>query len=185
MKTLLEKLIIVTMLGTVGSPIAFAESLQCQHHPAHIIILRHGCKADQTDMSPLCPSGHAQAVELIERLKKYAVNVIYVTEKPRSLDTASELAKYRGLTPVNPPLKATGSAARKLIEDICSDPESEGKSILYVGHSNTIGDALTALGLKPTIPDYGEGWVVSFRDGKPIRKPTKSKIKCDSEKCVH
>ncbi len=184
MRTTVESLILVAVFGVTVSPAAFADPIQCQHPPAQIIVLRHGCKVNGADASPLCASGWAQAVELIDRVGKYDIGTLYVTDKPRSVETASALAKCKGLTPVT--LQATKPAARKLIEDVCSKPPAgKDKAILYVGHADTMGSVLEAFGFPYKAPNYGEGWIISFEGGKPTLKDIPaSNVQCDKEECA-
>ena len=183
MRMTLESLMFATIFGVTVSPMAFADPIQCQHPPAQIIVLRHGCKVNGADASPLCASGWAQAVELIDRMGKYDIGTIYVTDKPRSVETASALAKCKGLTPVT--LQATKPATRKLVEEVCSKPGGKDKAILYVGHADTMGSVLEAFGFPYKAPNYGEGWIISFEGGKPTLKDIPaSNVQCDKEECA-
>lgn len=165
---------------TLTAPAEAQDEPVCEHPPESIILVRHACKtaaANSADPS-LCKSGWKQAEELVERLKDYPIDEILVTVKRRSEATALELAYDRGLVPVEPHMPDRDDVLADKIREICSDPDSEGKSFLYVGHSFTLGGAFEALGLKLGLPGFAGAWIVTFPDGKPVAEYNESQISC-------
>jgi phosphohistidine phosphatase SixA len=159
-----------------------AAAAECINPPKSVIVLRHACKADSGPSDsrvPLCSRGWAQAGELLSRVRPYDVDVVYVTKKMRSAQTAEPLVESRPGIRLEPAIEPTGPAAKALMEDICSKSDSAGRSILYIGHSETVGDALLALGVTAESFEYADGWVVKFKGGKPKKERLpQSEIKC-------
>lgn len=177
MKTLTRSLLLALALAPAGSALL----AECAHPPAQIILVRHGCKLDPEDHhSLLSPKGHDQARELVGRLAQYKLQVaaIFATEEKRTQETAAALAENRKLK-LEPPIPASGEAAKKLMQDICASEAYAGKAVVYVGHSNTVDDARVGLGLDPKAPGCAGGWVITF-DGK---KPVETDLPATDVKC--
>ncbi len=171
---------LLMLIGAFIPTVADSAALKCEYRPRHIILMRHGCKADTKGVDdkllPLCVRGQEQAKELVKRVAEYGITTVYVTTKLRSRETAAAL----GIEPMKPWIEPTPAGARTLMQCICSNPASEGTTILHVGHSETLDDALDVFGLSRDIPGYADGWVISFDGaGKPTPKALLStKIKC-------
>jgi phosphohistidine phosphatase SixA len=175
MKTLSRSLLLAVALAPLASMV-YAE---CAHPPAQLILVRHGCKIDPEDHhSLLSPNGNAQAKELVGRLAKYDIAAIYATEEKRTQETAAVLAATKHLTPVVRP--ATGPAAKQIVEEVCASEAYAGKAVVYVGHSNTVSDALVGLGLEAQSPTCADGWVITFDGKKPVPQALPvTQVKCE------
>lgn len=118
-----------------------------------LIVLRH---ADRT-LSMLNDKGVARAATLPTALADLRIDAIYTTPRQRNIDTATPLARARGL-PVNN-LVATG-AGRKLL---AAHP---GQTVVWVGNQENLGLLYAELGVaaKPPV-QYGEIHIVTFPEG--------------------
>jgi len=114
-----------------------SETRACEAAADSIYLVRH---TDRGRSNFLLESGWAQAESLATALDKTPLNHIYVTEYPRTQQTASIVAKAKGISPVVVPANSAGDLARAL----CEHPD--GDSVLVVGHSHTIPSMLTELG---------------------------------------
>ena len=175
MKTVSKSLLLAFALAPLAA-VAYAE---CAHPPAQLILVRHGCKiAPEDHHSLLSPNGHEQARELVGRLAKYDVAAIFATAEKRTQETAAALAASRHLKIETRP--ASGEAAKKLVEDICASESYAGKAVVYVGHSNTVSDALVGLGLEAQSPTCADGWVITFDGKKPVPSALPAtRVKCE------
>ena len=153
----------------------------CEHPPESFILVRHACKKAEVNSSDpsLCKDGFKQAAELVERLKDVPIDEIWVTIKRRTEATVSELAWDRNLVPEEPHMPDRADVIADKIRQVCSDPQSEGKSYLYVGHTFTLIGAFEALGVQQdNTTDQAGVWIVTFADGKPVAKYSESAIQC-------
>ena len=112
-----------------------------------IFLVRHAERADTAPgTSPtmaadpdLSDAGRARADSLATALKDAKITAIYATEFKRTQQTAAPLAKALGLTVTI----VTSKSAPELIDHL---KRSKG-NVLVVGHSNTVPDIITALGV--------------------------------------
>jgi broad specificity phosphatase PhoE len=144
-----------------------AATLQAQ--TTTVILVRHSERADSPDKPdkdpPLSPAGIKRAERLSDYLRNAGVGAIYSTPYARTRETAQPLAKALGITITETPIEAGQSAAvfaKGLADRILS--ENKGKTVLVVGHSNTIPATVAALGAPP-VPaigeaDYGDTYIV-------------------------
>ncbi|HEY2824887.1 MAG TPA: histidine phosphatase family protein [Gemmatimonadales bacterium] len=110
-----------------------------------VILVRHAEKAGETGDVDLSSAGRARAEDLKAALAAFPVQTILVSEYKRTLQTAEPTATALHLTPVAIPVNgkaaaqiaATAAAIRKL---------PAGTAALVVGHSNTVGQIIEALG---------------------------------------
>lgn len=131
----------------------------------HVFLVRHAERADTTSGGPatmaadpeLSTTGRARAESLAAMLKDARISAIFVTEYKRTQQTAAPLANALGLTPTVITAKDTPGLVAKL-------RESTG-NVLVVGHSNSVPDIITALGVQgaPPIADteYDNLFIVS------------------------
>lgn len=141
--------------------------------PTVVILVRHAEKADApADDPPLTPEGVRRAKRLSEIAGQAGVNVVYSTQVRRTRDTAQATAGALGLTlKVRNVTRATLDAhVAELAGELRA---SDGKTILVVGHSNTIPRIAGALTGK-SIPDLEEATefdalfvVVLHKEGQP------------------
>jgi broad specificity phosphatase PhoE len=137
-----------------------------------VYLVRHAEKAAAPAADPpLTEAGQARAVALQELLATAGVDVVMVTPFARTRATAQPLATALGLTvrELPPPQRVPAHA-----EQVAALVRAEaGRTVLVVGHSNTIPAIAAALGA-PRVPDlcdgeYDQVWVLQLRDGEPTR----------------
>jgi len=110
-----------------------------------VIVVRHAERADTTQQSQLSDAGRARAESLAAALANARIDAIYVTQYPRSLLTAEPLARRLGLTPrVVQAGGATSAHAQAVADRIRT--EAAGRTVLVIGHSNTVPAIVAALG---------------------------------------
>ena len=112
-----------------------------------IYLVRHAERADTgtkagatmgTDPD-LSEAGHARARALAGVLEDAGIKAIYTTEYKRTRQTAEPLAKALGIQPTVVPAREMKSLLEKL--------KTAGAPALVVGHSNTVGETIAALGV--------------------------------------
>ena len=111
-----------------------------------VVVVRHAEKSTDDPKDPsLSAIGQQRARELSAALKGAGVTDIYVTQYKRTRQTAEPLAQASGISILERPINATNSAtyAQDLAHEILT--RSAGKSVLVVGHSNTVPDIVKAL----------------------------------------
>lgn len=121
-----------------------------------VFLVRHAERADSSaGMSPsmssdpdLSEAGHARAASLATVLKDANITAIFVTKYKRTQQTAAPLAKALSLTPVL--YKADEPA------DLMAGITRAKGNVLVIGHSNTVPDAVKALGVKTGVT-IGDG----------------------------
>lgn len=135
-----------------------------------IFVVRHAERADAgtsgasmmaTDPN-LSDAGRARAEALASMLRDSKITAIYTTEYNRTKQTAEPLAKALGI-----PATVVGARDMKgLIEKV-----KAGGNALVVGHSNTVGTILEALGVSEKIA-IGEDEYDNLFVVVPGQKPT-------------
>jgi broad specificity phosphatase PhoE len=122
-----------------------------QHASTVVIVVRHADKDTiPKDDPPLTPAGVTRAKALAAALADAGVEAVITTELIRSRATARPLAEAQRLTPTTVPhgadiarhAQAVAAAVRRL----------HGKTVLVVGHGETVGPIIQALG-GPAIPE--------------------------------
>lgn len=118
-----------------------------------LIVLRH---ADRT-FSMLNDRGVARAAALPAALADLEIDAIYTTPRQRNIDTATPLARARGLPVRN--LEAAGAGRRLL----AAHP---GQTVVWVGNQENLGLLYAELGVaaKPPV-QFGEIHVITFPAG--------------------
>jgi broad specificity phosphatase PhoE len=137
--------------------LSFVLSLVCvcpaiaQQAPTVVIVVRHADKDTIPKADPpLTAAGVVRAKALAAALADAGVQAIITTELLRSRETARPLAEAQRLTTTTVPhgsdiaqhAQAVAAAVRKL----------RGKTVLVVGHGETVGPIIQALG-GPAIPE--------------------------------
>ena len=155
----------------MGLLLTAAAALQAQQ--TTVILVRHAERADSPEKPERDPGLSAAGLERANRLGEYlrnaGISAIYSTPFLRTRDTVQPLAKALGLT-----ITETGSPSGQPLAQFSKDladrilRENKGKTVLVVGHSNTIPPVITALGA-PAVPpigdnDYGDTYIVLVRD---------------------
>ena len=148
--------------------VAIALALAAFALPAHatpgaVFIVRHGEKQSESNEKevPLSEAGRARAVRLAAMLKDARIVAIYSTDTVRTLSTAEPLAAAAKITPQI--YEAAGAdAAGNLAARISKEHPAE--NVLVVGHSNTVGPLVAALGCAEEVriapQEYDGLWIV-------------------------
>jgi broad specificity phosphatase PhoE len=131
-----------------------------------VILVRHAEKVDASDNPELSAAGYERAKSLAALLREVPIDAVYTTPFHRTRKTAGPVAAARDLTPIEV------HADTKLAENTAARVrEHGGKTVLVVGHSNSIPDTLRALGFKdaPAIDDseYDRLFICTLIDGAP------------------
>lgn len=138
---MIRTLVLALLLGP-------AAALAAQE-PTVVILVRHAERASPTGDAGLSPEGEARAAALAAALAGAHVDGIITTQLQRTRMTAAPLATQLGLTPTIVASTA-GSHARAVADSVRA--KYAGKTVLVVGHSNTIPPIIAALG-GPSAPD--------------------------------
>jgi broad specificity phosphatase PhoE len=148
-----------------------------------VIIVRHAEKAAAPAADPpLTPAGEARAAALWDAVKDAGVSAIITTQYLRTKGTAQPTAAALSITPTV--VNAAGSAHP---QDVAAAvKKNAGRTVLVVGHSNTVPAIVEALGAKkpPEICDaeYDNLFIVTLAaDGKA--GVVRSKFGARSEPC--
>jgi broad specificity phosphatase PhoE len=121
-----------------------------EHPVTVVVIVRHADKAAQpAGDPPLTEVGTARAQALAEMLRNSNVGAVLHTPTIRTRDTALPTARQFRLTPEILPLGPAAIHAEVVAEAV---RKHAGKTVLVVGHSNTVMKYIAALG-GPTRPD--------------------------------
>lgn len=135
-----------------------------------IYLVRHGEKDLTPGLAdpPLTPAGEARAQLLARQLAKRHPAALFTTDTRRTRATLAPLAQATGLTPETYSAKEPAGLASHLRQDYA------GKTVVVVGHSNTLLPLLTALGVAP-LPgeirdeEYNYLFKVTLREGQPAK----------------
>jgi broad specificity phosphatase PhoE len=111
-----------------------------------VILVRHAEKdtAPRND-PPLTAAGAARATALAGVVAEVGIDAVVVTPFRRTRETATPVARARGLVPVEVPVGRDIAAHVAAVADAVH-ARPPGAAVLVVGHSNTIPAILTALG---------------------------------------
>lgn len=152
--------------------VLLASAAHAQTQPATVIVVRHAEKADvPTDNPRLSAEGWVRVEQLIEAVRNAGITAIYSTPYTRTLDTAGGVAKALGIGVIETPIPNRNVQA--YAANVAARVRRDGGVILVVGHSNTMGAVIKALG-GPDIgeiadPRYDDLFVLTVQDGKPTR----------------
>lgn len=126
------------------------DHVKMEHPVTVVVIVRHADKAPQPAADPpLTEVGTARAQALAEMLRNSNVGAVLHTPTVRTRDTALPTARQFGLTPEVLPQGPAAVHAEVVAEAV---RKHAGKTVLVVGHSNTVMKYIAALG-GPTRPD--------------------------------
>jgi broad specificity phosphatase PhoE len=176
---LLLALVALTLLPTTSRLLSAQGS-----PPTVVVIVRHAEKAaEPKNDPPLTPTGVERAQALAVLLRDADVAVVMHTPTTRTRETARPVAEQFGLTPQVLPLGPMAVHAAVVAEAVRKYP---GRTIVVVGHSNTIMSYVEALGgpkraelcdhhydgLYTLILDGAKARLVEGRYGPPNPAPT-------------
>lgn len=184
------------LLATVAAALlpAVAPAQEHQHggdahakmeHPVTVVIVvRHAERAgDSSGDPPLTAIGEERARALADLLRDAKVGAVLHTPRIRTRDTARPVAAQFGLTPEVVPLSAGTSHLEAMAEAV---RKHAGKTVVVVGHSNTVMGYIAALGgprrddlcdhqyegIYTLVLAHGEVRLVEGRYGPPNPAPT-------------
>jgi len=132
-------LIAVLSLALVTRPV------MAQAAAETVVLVRHAEKAaTPADDPPLTTMGEARARDLWSAVRDAGVSVVITTQFARTRATGQPTASALGLTPTVVP-----ATSQTHIQDVVSEIRKHpGKTVLVVGHSNTVPAIVEALGAK-------------------------------------
>lgn len=137
-------------------------------HPTTVILVRHAERPPGADPD-LNADGRARAESLAVSLARTGVAAIFHTQYKRTQQTAQPLATQKGLTPMV--LTATGPESLHTQAVVDRIREFEGRTVVYVGHSNTVPGVIQRLGIvpPPAIADteHSHLFIVTQTKGQP------------------
>lgn len=117
-----------------------------QVQPTTVILVRHAERPSGADPD-LNEKGRARAESLAVSLKQTRVDAILHTQYKRTQQTAQPLASMKGITPQIVPAAGPESVhAMAVVEAVNA---LKGRTIIYVGHSNTVPGVIQRLGIVP------------------------------------
>jgi phosphohistidine phosphatase SixA len=146
------------------STVAYGD--QCSIPPDKILVVRHSEKSDFTYDSPLSIQGWKRAVALLDAIGNEELSAIYTTQMIRTKHTALPLSIYKDIQATEVQKDQIGELCRVL----CVRHKNE--TVLVVGHSNTIPELFSCLGITETVdPMYGDLFIVTFpSEGATFKK---------------
>ena len=139
----------ISLLLSFISLTVFAQSKT----PTTIYLVRHAEKMtnDPAETNPsLSSKGTDRAIELAQTLKDSPISTIYTTDTNRTWSTAAPTSEYKGIDILKYDAKNLNVAATTILK------ENKGKTILIIGHSNTVLETIEALGGKRPIENIGD-----------------------------
>lgn len=136
-----------------------------------IVVARHAEKAADDPRDPsLSESGRERARALAVLLKDADVAAVYGTQYKRTRETTDPIAQQRGLVFIERPMTAANTATyyAELAREVLA--ASAGKTVLIVGHSNTVPQIVQAFSGKAIAPmedrEYDHLFVIVVSPGK-------------------
>jgi probable phosphoglycerate mutase len=159
----MKKCLAVLALALSAASSAVAQS------PTVVIVVRHAEKGTTpTNDPPLTEAGTARAKALATALASANVQAVVTTQFARTKDTGRPTAEAKG-APMEV-VNAGGAGHAKAVADAAR--KHAGKTVLIVGHSNTVTQIVEALGGPPAKDlcdsDYSYIWTVVI-DGSTSR----------------
>jgi broad specificity phosphatase PhoE len=128
-----------------------ARHVTAQHASTVVIVVRHADKDTiPKDDPPLTAAGVARAKALAAALANADVQAVITTQLIRSRETARPLAEARRLTTIVVPRGADIAQHARTVA--AAVRRQHGKTVLVVGHGETVGPIIEALG-GPAIPE--------------------------------
>lgn len=139
--------------------------------PTVVLLVRHAEKAAQpADDPPLSPEGQRRADALVAIARDAGVGAIVTTQFLRTKGTAEPTAKALSITPEV--IAAQGAAHAQSVADAIRQ-RFTGRTVLVVGHSNTVPAIAESLGApRPAAlcdSDYDHLYVVILSQGSQAR----------------
>lgn len=118
-----------------------------------VIVVRHAERAPGSGDPPISDAGRERALALAGIGKGAGVSAVITTQFQRTRQTAAPLVEALGITPVV--VNSQADLAKHAAEIAAAVRQQAGKTVLVVGHSNTVPAIVAALG-GPKFPDLCE-----------------------------
>ncbi|MGC4043004.1 MAG: phosphoglycerate mutase family protein [Armatimonas sp.] len=134
-------------------PALTGPSVAVAKEPTTIVIVRHAEKGTNDPRDPsLSEAGDARAKALVTALEGTEVSAIYSTQFRRTKETGEPLAEQRKLEITVRPVTSTNAStyAESLAREILE--KQSGKTVVIIGHSNTVPELVKAFGGKVVTP---------------------------------
>jgi broad specificity phosphatase PhoE len=128
------------VVAAVGMLLAVA-AVDVRAQTTVVVLVRHAEKVDDSRDPPLSKAGERRAEALAAALGDAGIQAVYTTQYVRTRDTAAPLAQAVGVDPV---IVASAGDAAAIAAHIRE--HNVGRTVLVVGHSNTVPAIITALG---------------------------------------
>ena len=130
-------------------------TITCSTHafaePTTVFVVRHAERAaEPVDDPALSPEGKLRAVALADAFAGAKVSAIITTNYRRTKETAEPLAKKLGLQTIEIGVRKNEAAAH--VPEVVAAIKKLSGAVLVVGHSNTVGQIITALTGEPMLP---------------------------------
>jgi broad specificity phosphatase PhoE len=135
-----------------------------------VYVVRHAEKVSETDSTDLSPAGFRRAAALADKLGNESIDSIFTTPYRRTRQTAEPLAKRLSVPMRDYPAKPI-SAITQRINAI------KGKTVLVVGHSNTILEIVKGLDAQPSLTKIGSDDFDNLFQVRIKRKPFSTSVK--------
>ncbi|GAB4021996.1 SixA phosphatase family protein [Spirosoma koreense] len=130
--------------------IAIAPTLLMACSTTTVYIVRHGEKVSESDTTNLNLAGQQRAIALADTLARKGIDSIFTTPYRRTRQTAEPLAQRIGVRLVDYPARPNDAIINRL-------NKLRHKTVLVVGHSNTILEIARGLGTQPTMTRIESG----------------------------
>jgi broad specificity phosphatase PhoE len=121
-----------------------APALPAYAQTTTVILVRHAEKVDDSADAALSAAGLRRADALALALADAGVQAVFTTQYQRTRDTAAPLVQRLGLAPQV--LAAAGGTAAHAAQVADRVRQHAGRTVLVVGHSNTVPAIIAALG---------------------------------------
>ncbi len=160
------RVLMVLISGLLFGNLSFSQEAKTFKDGTYYII-RHAEK-DTGSNPPLSKIGQERAGDLYRKLKNKKIDLIFVSQYPRTGMTADSLRIYQNIDSVHYAADITGADLFKKIKERSGD----AKHILIVGHSNTLPGIIRRSGVTDftlkDIPDedYQHLYIVKIKKGK-------------------
>ena len=151
----------------VGALFAAAAPAVRAQEPTVVLIVRHAERAAEPGSDPgLSPAGEARALALAAALEDAHITGIVTTQYRRTRLTAEPLARALALEPLVVPAGGdVGDHARAVADTVRR--RFAGRTVLVIGHSNTVSAIVAALGGPAIAPpcdnEFANLWVLLRR----------------------
>jgi phosphohistidine phosphatase SixA len=139
-----------------------------------IYLVRHAEKQTGNDPA-LTEEGNKRAGALLQTLKKKKLQHIYATQFKRTQMTGDSLRIQLGIDTVLYKADTTGEDVyRKILAN-----NDAGKTILIIGHSNTVPKIIKKLGVTNFVPavipdaEFDNLYLITYKKGKAVLKRMK------------